>query len=273
MASPWARPTSTSWRSSSCTRLLKDLLAGRADVYVAADMFLYYERGNPRASKAPDVMVIFGVGNHKRRTFKTWVEHAVPTVIFEISSDETYEEDLHGKREVYQRLGVAEYFLFDPLGDCLDPRLQGFRLEDGQYVALTPEPDGGLISVQLGVRLVPEGDMLRLIDLRTGQPLLTSQEKSERLRSRPTACRSRRIACGSRPKRRSANANGPMRSRPRWPACGRCSARRIRPTDRRAPAHAPRRGSRRGRRAGGNRRWPGPGPRRGCSGAGGRPGA
>jgi Uma2 family endonuclease len=162
--------------------LLKDLLAGRLDLYIAVDLFLYYERGNPRAVKAPDVMVILGVGNHERRTFKTWEEGAVPTVIFEVSSDETYEEDLHGKREVYQRLGVAEYFLFDPLGDCLDPRLQGFRLEDGQYVALTPEADGGLTSEQLGVRLVPQGMMLRLIDPRTGQPLLTSQEKSERLR-------------------------------------------------------------------------------------------
>jgi Uma2 family endonuclease len=161
---------------------LMDLLAGRKDAYVAADMFLYYEQGNPRAVKAPDVMVIFGVDNHKRRTFKTWVERAVPTVIFEVSSDETYQEDLHGKRALYQRLGVSEYFLFDPLGDCLDPRLQGFRLEDGQYVALVPEADGGLTSVQLRARLVPEDDMLRLIDLRTGQPIPTAREQSERLR-------------------------------------------------------------------------------------------
>jgi hypothetical protein len=67
--------------------LLKDLLAGRLDVYIAVDLFLYYERGNPRAVKAPDVMVILGVGNHERRTFKTWEEQAVPTVIFEVSSD------------------------------------------------------------------------------------------------------------------------------------------------------------------------------------------
>ena len=163
-------------------QFLMDLLAGRTDVYIGVDLFLYYERGNPRAVKAPDVMVIFGVGDHERRTFKTWEERAVPAVIFEISSDETFEEDLHGKREVYQRLGVAEYFLFDPLGDCLDPRLQGFRLENGQFIALVPEADGGLTSAQLGVRLVPDGFLLRLIDPHTGQPLPTSGEKTARLR-------------------------------------------------------------------------------------------
>jgi hypothetical protein len=37
---------------------------------------------------------------------------------------------------------VAEYFLFDPLGECLDPRLQGFRLEGGEYVELEPDATG-----------------------------------------------------------------------------------------------------------------------------------
>ncbi len=49
-------------------------------------MFLYYKEGNPRANKAPDVMVIKGVEKHKRRTFKIWQEQAAPCVIFEISS-------------------------------------------------------------------------------------------------------------------------------------------------------------------------------------------
>ncbi len=31
------------------------------DIYVIADMFLYYRKGNPRDQKAPDVMVVKGV--------------------------------------------------------------------------------------------------------------------------------------------------------------------------------------------------------------------
>ncbi len=162
---------------------LKSHLAasGRTDSYVASDMFLYYEEGNPKASKAPDVMVILGVDGHQRRTFKTWEEHAVPTVIFEISSDETWREDLHNKRDLYARLGVAEYFLFDPLGDCLVPRLQGFRLQEGRYVPLGASEAGTLESRALGLRLVPEEGMLRLINARTGEPILTEEEKEDLL--------------------------------------------------------------------------------------------
>ena len=61
----------------------------RGDIYVAADMFWYYQEGNPRANKSPDIMVIKGVGNHERRSFKSWVENALPCVIFEISSAST----------------------------------------------------------------------------------------------------------------------------------------------------------------------------------------
>src|SRR6266576_706296 len=51
----------------------------RDDVYVAADMFMYYEKGNPSACKAPDVMVSIGVaGNHQRRSFRTWEEGVAP---------------------------------------------------------------------------------------------------------------------------------------------------------------------------------------------------
>ena len=160
---------------------LKRHLAGRSDAYVASNMFLYYERGNPRGNRSPDVMVILGVDNHTRRTFKTWVENAVPTVIFEISSDETYREDVDAKRVLYARLGVAEYFLFDPLGDCLDPRLQGHRLEAGAsaYVPIVPDRDGRLESRALGLRLAAEEGMLRLFNARTNAPILTEEEVVE----------------------------------------------------------------------------------------------
>jgi Uma2 family endonuclease len=110
---------------------------GRTDIYVASDMFLYYERGNPRAVKAPDVMVIKDTHNQERRTFKLWVENVEPSAIFEITSDETRREDATTKPEVYARIGVPEYFLFDPLGDYLDPPLQAYRL-DGAATPRSP---------------------------------------------------------------------------------------------------------------------------------------
>ncbi len=162
---------------------LEDFLAGRPDC-VATNMVLYYDRGNPSGRRDPDVLVALGVGNHRRRSFRTWEEGAVPNVVFEISSEATYREDLAAKRAAYQGVGVPEYFLFDPEGEWLSPQLQGFRLVNRAYVALQPAADGSLVSAQLGLRLVPEGAMLRLIDLKTGAPIPTRQEQIEQQRQR-----------------------------------------------------------------------------------------
>lgn len=163
---------------------LKDALQShfraRTDVHVAADMFLYFEKGNPAANKSPDVMVTKGVGNHKRRTFKTWVEGTAPQVIFEIVSRKTRKEDTVVKPPLYARLGVKEYFLFDPVGDArLEPRYQAFHLQRGRLVPMKPESAGGFTSVELGLRFVPDGHLLRALDATTGQPILLSLELSE----------------------------------------------------------------------------------------------
>jgi Uma2 family endonuclease len=153
-------------------------------VYVAADMFLYYVRGDPRKVKAPDVMVIKGVDKHFRRTFKTWEEKALPCVVFEITSASTIREDRGPKRELYASLGVAEYFLFDPEREALDPPLHGFRLKGKQYVSVKPARDGSLTCKELGLRLYTEGNFVRLAEAKTGAPLLTAEEIGEQERQR-----------------------------------------------------------------------------------------
>ena len=126
-------------------------------------------------------MVCFGAGSHERRTFKTWEEGVVPAVIFEVMSEETYNADLHRKAGVYAEIGVAEYYLFDPTGDYLGRPMLAFRLAGDDYEQQTLGPDGGIDSPVLGLRLVPDGPRLRLIDLRTGRPILTDQEKARAL--------------------------------------------------------------------------------------------
>ena len=139
-------------------------------------MFFYYEQGNPAGHRDPDVLVAKGVGTHFRRSFRVWEEGMTPQVLFEISSPSTWQEDLFEKRALYAQLGVLEYYLFDPEGDCLDPRLQGFRLEKGDYAELTPAADGSLTSAELGLRFTVEETMLRLSDLQTGAVVLTRSE-------------------------------------------------------------------------------------------------
>lgn len=155
---------------------IADFFRDRTDVYVAGDLLVYYEEGNPAAVVVPDVFVVQGVANHLRRTYKLWDEHVAPVVVFEISSKSTRLEDQGNKRVLYSALGVTEYFLFDPLAEYLRPPLQGFQLVEDDYVRLTPEADGSLVSQALGLRLQRETSRLRLIDLTSGERLLWPDE-------------------------------------------------------------------------------------------------
>jgi Uma2 family endonuclease len=159
---------------------LKDYYRDRDDVYVAGNLFVYYEEGNPQAVLAPDVFVVFGVSDEHRRTYKIWEEGQRPDVVFEITSPSTKAEDLGSKKGVYAYLGVKEYFLYDPLGDYLRPAFQGYVLDEAArlsvYHPLASDEEGVLHSRQLGLTLRVEEGLLRLYDPATGEKLLTPQE-------------------------------------------------------------------------------------------------
>jgi Uma2 family endonuclease len=162
---------------------LRHLFEQVEQVYVAADMFLYYEEGNPNANKVPDVFVVKGVSKRERRIYKLWEEEVAPCTIFEITSKSTRLEDLATKRGLYELLGVREYFLFDPLDEYLSPRLQGFQLAQDYYQPMTPVADGSLISHELGVILKPEGLLLRIIDSTTNKPIPNLDEAVEQVQA------------------------------------------------------------------------------------------
>ncbi len=116
----------------------------RDDVYVGGNQFLYYQPGDAKQVVCPDLYVVFGRPRRPlRRTWKLWEEdgHA-PDLIIEITSMSTRLTDTGAKLGLYAALGVKEYVLFDPLGDYLQPPLQGYRLEGGRYVAIDPSPAG-----------------------------------------------------------------------------------------------------------------------------------
>ena len=156
----------------------------RNDVYVAGNLLIYYEEGNPGASVAPDVFVVLGVPNHDRRIYRVWREGKVPDFVLEITSRSTWGEDQGSKRELYQRLGVAEYWQYDPTGDYLAPALRGLRLTGGAYVpmALGKTAAGlpALASGVLGLHLHLTEDGLRFHDPVTGKNLLSHAEAEAR---------------------------------------------------------------------------------------------
>jgi Uma2 family endonuclease len=155
---------------------LRDYFRDESQVYVAGDMFLYYEEGNPAACVAPDLFVVQGVAKGERRTYKLWEEGQPPAVVFEITSRRSRLEDLGTKRAVYAMLGVREYLIYDPLGEYLQPPLQGYRLQEGEYQRMPPGGEGELVSLVLGLELRVEAGCLRVVNPATGERLLTPAE-------------------------------------------------------------------------------------------------
>ena len=144
--------------------MLREYFRDDPHVYISGNLFLYYQEGDPRRVVAPDVFVVKGIPGHQRRIYKLWEEDRPPDIVFEVTSPSTRGEDLRTKHDLYARLGVTEYFLFDPLDEYLRPPFQGYRLEQDRYVPLRPAADGSLWSAVLGLELHVRGERLRLFD-------------------------------------------------------------------------------------------------------------
>ena len=144
--------------------MLREYFHDDPQVYISGNLFLYYQEGNPRRVVAPDVFVVKGIPGGRRRIYKLWEEGRPPDVVFEVTSPSTRGEDLRTKHALYARLGVAEYFLFDPLDEYLRPPFQGYRLRLGQYRPMRPAADGSLWSAVLGLELHVRDERLRLFD-------------------------------------------------------------------------------------------------------------
>ena len=153
----------------------------RPDVYVSGDLFIYYEEGNPRARVAPDVFVAFGVPKRKRPIYKLWEEGVVPAFVMEVASVSTWREDDGRKVKLYERLGVPEYWQYDPTGEYLGLHLKAHRLVGGAYV---PQPvvesiDGALLlrSESLGLDFRVKGEEFYFFDPTTGERLRSLVEE------------------------------------------------------------------------------------------------
>ena len=156
--------------------------AHRDDVFVVADMLIYYNEGT-MDSVAPDVFVVLGAENRPRHSYQLWKEPKGPDFVLEITSASTQDKDQGPKRETYRELGVREYWQFDPTGDYLRPPLQGLELIGGRYRRLPAEKlaDGTLRleSKVLGLEVRQEAEGLRLYDPVTRSYLLSSDEEQQ----------------------------------------------------------------------------------------------
>ena len=156
----------------------------RPDVYVAGSMAVYYQQGDPSAVLVPDLFVVKGAPRKPaRKSYRLWDEGGVaPSFVVDVASPSTSERDASVKRLAYERMGVGEYWRFDPTGTLIAEGLVGWRLRGGRYQrARATGLANGYRSVALGLDLRAEGPLLRFWDTRRGRSLPTHAEASRAL--------------------------------------------------------------------------------------------
>ena len=190
--------TQGEWHSEATTDLAADirgfLRSKREDVLVLSDVKHYLGiSGLP--NPAPDVSVIYGICRRldKKRpnSFDLVKERVRPSFVLEVISPDDRrlrEADEVDKVEIYERVGIPEYFLLDTPHSKNGFRLhlKGYRLNSrGRYRLIRPDPEGRLLSEQTGLwfSVSPAGDRVVLVDVATGRKVLSREEQETTLRA------------------------------------------------------------------------------------------
>lgn len=134
------------------------------EVFIGADINLYYDLRHLNWYKRPDWFAVVGVsrlyeGHDLRNSYVMWQELVSPFVVVELLSPGTEAEDLGQtvhqvgkpptKWQVYEQiLRVPYYIVFSRYTN----ELQVFRLVGGEYESVEV-PEEGLLIPQLGLRL------------------------------------------------------------------------------------------------------------------------
>ena len=131
------------------------LTQGRSDVYTAVGEPVHYDKTQKTACVTPDMFLTFGLTGPPRDVYRVWDEGRSPDLCLDVISPLRRQERPWSElAELYAQLGVKECWRFDPAGEHLRPRLQGYRLERDGYVALA--------SLTVGDELVIRSDLTDL---------------------------------------------------------------------------------------------------------------
>ncbi len=160
------------WLINNLAQMLGLFFAWRTDVFVTGDIMLYYEKGEPKKFVAPDLMICFGVKNTPRRVYELWKEDVPPSIIFEIASESTWQKDVSRKLALYERIGVQEYYIYDPERNYLPNPLLAYQLKDGEY-ELVETKNSRIYSPLLNLELVDDGFSLKFFNHETIEYLPT----------------------------------------------------------------------------------------------------
>ena len=155
---------------------------GRTDFYADRDVPVCL--GDVRVDA--DGLVTVGIPRRLRNFYCVRTEGRPPDFALDVvGSVQDPWRDWPAKAERYAAVGVRECWRFDMTGECLNPRLQGFRLERGEYVALPSSGEGGELTIRsevLGLDLRWCNEKLQVKDPSTGL-VYQSLENVEELRA------------------------------------------------------------------------------------------
>ena len=133
-------PEDAMQQASIILYIMSILLARYKDVpgaLVSEQTNVIYDSEVPGSFVVPDGYVVFGVDTDTiemyRRSYRIDEWGVAPAFVLEVASESTARRDLTVKRELYARMGVAEYWRLDRHGFYGEP-LVGERLVDGEYV-------------------------------------------------------------------------------------------------------------------------------------------
>lgn len=139
---------------ASATEVLRRYFKDQGkEVFVASDLHTLY---SGERAFYPDLLVVFDAPDHHRRSWNVLREGKGLDFALEILSRETKRKDLVEKLNLYARVGIPEYIIFDP--DAL--RLRGYRLVKNIYQEMV-EKDGYCFSNVLGLQVRVDGDKIR----------------------------------------------------------------------------------------------------------------
>lgn len=178
---------------------LASLWAERMDWYFAVDMAVYHTTGiNPRVPVVPDAFLSLGVARQRddqprgRLSYAVWEENNVVPILAIETVSQTPGAEYDEKFEIYQRLGVRYYVLYNPLYWRRDQHqpFEVYKLEDGSYQLQIGEPFWmPEVGLGIGRAMQPVGGIEREVLLwhdEQGRPYPLSEEMVRELKSQLT---------------------------------------------------------------------------------------
>ncbi len=144
--------------------LLEHIWKHREDWYFAVDMGVYHTTGiNLRVPVVPDGFLSIGVerrkGSKSRKSYVTWEENGTPPILALEVVSQTPGGEYDEKSEIYAKLGVLYYVIYNPQFWRRDRQLpfEVYKLVNGAYQLQIGEPFW-MSEIGLGIGRCPLAD-------------------------------------------------------------------------------------------------------------------